>query len=110
MRRWSRVTAVAGMLVIALFAPGRFLQQPARAAATWDVIVGGDDIDNAITTYAYWPSAITIHTGDTVRWSFFSRIEQHTVSFMRTDPPLALYTPGPGPGEYTLGPAWYPLG
>lgn len=103
------VPAVALALFCAVLVCAGSLPGQARAAGTWDVIVGGD-AEPGITTYAFWPAAITIHTGDTVRWSFLSRVERHTVSFLRDDPPLPLYLPGPGAGELTLGPAWFPVG
>ncbi len=108
MRRAVPVIALAALFALLLL-PAGGSPQTARADGTWDVIVGGDAAPN-ITTYAFWPAAITIHTGDTVRWSFFSQVEHHTVSFLRDDPPRPLYLPGPGAGELTLGPAWFPAG
>lgn len=81
----------------------------AHAADYWDVEAGGE-VSPGVTSYAFWPAAITIHAGDTVRWSLFATIERHTVTFTPDGGRLALYVPGPGNGELTLGPAWYPAG
>ena len=43
----------------------------AHAADYWDVEAGGEP-EAAVTSYAFWPAAITIHAGDTVRWSLFA--------------------------------------
>lgn len=83
----------------------------AQSDAIWDVQVGGDLLDQGLSEIAYSPSLLTVHAGDTVRWTFAPSIEQHTVTFTATGgttPPA--YVPGPGDGEFTLGPAWYPVG
>jgi plastocyanin len=110
MRRWCFAAWFVSLFAIALVLPARPARADGAPPDSWDVLVGGDNPDAAITTYAYWPAVLTIHSGDTVRWSFVSGLEHHTVSFLSSGPPPAAYVPGPGSDEYTLGPAWYPIG
>jgi plastocyanin len=108
MQRWILVAWVVVLGSTALLPVRRV--RGATPPATWDLLVGGDADDASFTTYAYWPGVLTIHVGDTLRWTFASRSEPHTVSFLRGNPYPAAYLPGPGAGEITLGPAWYPIG
>src|SRR5689334_972840 len=102
-------------VIVALLLAGLWLRHTAplaaQSGAVWEVQVGGDLPDQGLTENAYSPSLLTVHVGDTVRWTFAPSIEQHTVTFTATGgttPPA--YVPGPGDGEFTLGPAWYPVG
>lgn len=110
MRRDCVTSATVAVLLLLLSLTALSSARPVRAADTWDVIVGGDEVDSAITSYAYWPSTLTIRTGDTVRWSFFSQVEHHTVSFLRGSEAPSVYVPGPDAGELSYGPAWFPIG
>ena len=107
----SKVLSAALVALLGTVLCGGFgsTRQAAYAAETWDIQVSGDPAW-AITSYAFWPATLAIHAGDTVRWSFFSGVDRHTVTFTPDGAALAKYLPGPVDGEYTFGPAWYPAG
>jgi plastocyanin len=81
----------------------------AHAAALWDVQVSAlqEVPGGELEAQAYFPASLLIHAGDTVHWQFTS---VHTVTFPsgQTLPPRN--SPGPGPGEATLGPLNFPSG
>ena len=80
---------------------------PAYAADTWTVQVGGDNVDAGIATQAYFPGPLTIRAGDTVDFRFASF---HTVTFNSGRPELPIIVPGPGAGELSFGPGFFPAG
>jgi plastocyanin len=84
--------------------------RPAQAAETWEVVAGGDVEASNITANAFFPQFLTVRAGDTVRWSFPSRLVPHSVAFLNGQAPLADVVPGPGAGELMLGPANFPAG
>ena len=78
-----------------------------QAAQTWDVQAGLDDMTTFGSAQAFGPSPLIIRVGDTVRWTF---VGFHTVTFLSGRPQPAEFVPGPGAGELTLGPAFFPIG
>jgi plastocyanin len=105
----------AGTLLAGTALVGSMGAIPAAAqstAQTWEVQVGGGwsrpaDAPPLFEAQAYGPSPLIIHVGDTVTWKFAG---VHTVTFNSGKPELPLLTPGPGAGELTLGPAFFPVG
>jgi plastocyanin len=100
-----------------------------RAAETWEVQVGaampfgmeamagGAPSDHMamrssgqIVAQAFGPDPLTIHTGDSVTFTWAASDVPHTVTFNSGQPPLPDMLPGPGQGELTLGPASAPAG
>jgi plastocyanin len=116
------------VLMVALAAPvPSFAAPPPPAPQTYTVLVGLENSQQGIDVMAFFPSAVTIHAGDTVHWQINSN-EIHTVSFgylLNTTLPEAiipaepLYPADPSPlivnpevanpvipaGEYVGGPA-----
>jgi plastocyanin len=87
-------------------APAAWAQTSSPSAAqTWDVQVGGGDDDVGVEINAFFPDPLTIHAGDTVRFTFAGF---HTVTFNSNKPPKPLYIPGPNPGDLEIGPAGFP--
>ena len=115
----ARVAASAGRRLaliwglVALLAAATLPAEPsvglAQGAQTWDVQVSGTDSTQRLMAQSYFPGALTIHVGDTVRWRFAS-ITIHTVTFNSGLPAAEELIPGPGPGELTLGPAFFEEG
>jgi plastocyanin len=106
-----RFIPLLGAAVLAFGLTG-LMQRPhavpvVRAADTWEVQAGGDVASQSIEPTAFFPSQLTIHVGDSVSWTIAGF---HTVTFLSNQPPPAFITPGPGPGELTLGPAFFPIG
>ena len=62
----------------------------AAAATTWQLIVGGNSKDNAVTVNAFLPTAITLNAGDTITWAFHGF---HTVTFLSGTPRPAVEVP-----------------
>jgi plastocyanin len=81
--------------------------RPAVAATVWEVQVGGDVPEEGIQTHAFYPRVLTVHAGDSVRWTFAGRA---SVTFDRFRPLMEHFIPGPEPGDLTLRPAWFPQG
>src|SRR5215218_10890465 len=108
-RSWLRLPGLALALLAVLGLGSRSFGRPvAEAADRWDVRVGGDMDNGTISVNAFTPSALTIHAGDTVAWSF-GEGTPHTVTFLSGAPPLPLIGgPGPAAGELALGPAFFP--
>jgi plastocyanin len=97
---------VALALVLAL--AGEWLLAPtvASAADTWTVQVGGGDETNGTALLAFFPDPLSIHAGDTVKFSFADPF--HTVTFNSNLPPKPFIVPGPGSGELMFGAAALP--
>src|SRR5215208_3670984 len=111
MRHWRAGVLLAGLLAFGVFAGvgikgARPETAHAQTGQTWEVTVGTDIEASAISTQAYFPEVVTVAQGDTVDWTFASF---HTVTFPAGGPPPALIVPGPGPGELTIGPAFFPI-
>ena len=66
---------------------------PQAAPQTWSVTTGGSSQLEAIQALDYYPNAITVHAGDTVRWNNQTSIP-HSVSI-----PIAGQTPPGGPPD-----------
>jgi plastocyanin len=75
--------------ILALALCGGALAAPSGAGTTWQVVVGGESADHALSAQAFLPTSITINEGDTINWTFASF---HTVTFLSggSPPPLAL--------------------
>lgn len=112
MRRFTPPGLLLGLIIgIGLLQLHRPLLATGQTRQVWDVQVGGDNADGTISTTSFWPDAITIQAGDTVRWTFAPSSQTHTVFLQpvgRPNPPTWLA--GPGDGEYTFGPSWFPIG
>ena len=104
MRRLALAAALAALPLGLSVWPGA---DPAHAADTWTVQVGGDDVAAGIATMAYFPGPLTIRAGDTVDFRFASF---HTVTFNSGRPELPIIVPGPGAGELSFGPGLFPAG
>src|SRR5262249_14127605 len=97
--------ACAALLGLSLAArPASTLSQSQQV---WEVQVGGDFPELALTENAYSPAVVTIHINDSVRWTAPQSVEPHTVTFTSGQPALKAFVPGESPGEWDLGPAWY---
>jgi plastocyanin len=82
----------------------------ARAADVWDVQVSGDVATDGIMANAFFPGTLTIHQGDTVRWTWATTLAPHTVSFPGPYPPPNIFIPGPQPGSVAGGPGFFVQG
>jgi LPXTG-motif cell wall-anchored protein len=84
----SVVRLLAGA-TLALAICGGALAAPARAATTWNVIVGGESADHALQAQAFLPTQITINQDDTITWTTGADFV-HTVTFLSggTAPPV----------------------
>jgi len=84
----SVVRLLAGA-TLALAICGGALAAPARAATTWNVIVGGESADHALQAQAFLPTQITINQDDTITWTTGAEFV-HTVTFLSdgTPPPV----------------------
>jgi len=108
--RQSVQQPLLGLAALALAlgtAPALLQPAGARAATTWEVQAGLEDMEAGIVANAYGPRVMQINVGDTVDWTFMGF---HTVTFLAGQAPPQFITPGPGQGELTLGPAFFPLG
>lgn len=65
---------------------------PASSARTYDVMVGFEQPHKGVGVNAYFPAAVTIHAGDTVRWVQNAN-EIHTVTFLAGAEPAPLIVP-----------------
>lgn len=111
MRRLLRFAYVlALLLLVGDAAVHRSLPVAAQAQQAWAVQVGGDVPDEAVTMTAFFPEALTVHVGDTVTWRFPSERVLHNVFFTTGKPAPPAYIIGPGDGERTLSPVWFPFG
>src|SRR3954453_16850471 len=87
-RRRAVATAVAAVAVLVV--------PTAARAATYEVYAGADQSPGEpkqSSSNAFFPHAVTVHQGDTVRWEFRGF---HTVTFPikgEQPPPLAVATP-----------------
>ncbi len=61
------------------------LAAPARAATTWNVLVGGESADHALQAQAFLPTQITIDQDDTITWTMNAAFV-HTVTFLAGGP------------------------
>lgn len=107
--------AAALALVVAL---GWHARVPvAHAAQTWTVQTGGDPgplPDPATGNFSligFFPSVVTINSGDTVSWTFPSGLDPHGVAFDNGHEPAVSeqVNPGPGEGEFDLTAQIVPL-
>lgn len=55
---------------------------------TWQLQAGGSSDQEALQTFNFYPSALTIDAGDTVTWTAPSNGEPHTVTFLGPRPSL----------------------
>jgi plastocyanin len=73
---------------------------PAVPAQTYTITVGWENPSQGVGINAFYPEAVTIHRGDTVRWVQNSN-EIHTVTFLAGTSPASLIIPaasgGPSP-------------
>jgi plastocyanin len=104
-RRFGVVVALIGALLLVLSpAPARLGAGRARAAQMWEVRAGAPV--EGVEVNAFLPRTVTVSVGDTVMWRFLGF---HTVTFLGNNPPPDLFVPGPGPGELSAGPAFFPI-
>jgi hypothetical protein len=54
----------------------------------------------------FLPRTLTVSVGDTVMWRLLGF---HTATFLGNNRPPDLFVPGPGPGEWSAGPALFPI-
>jgi len=115
LRLGAALALVVALAIGWLAAPGLAGAQTATPAPTgsqkWSVQVGGDEPPGSptptIEPQAFFPDPLTIHVGDTVNWKWAGF---HTVTFNSGKPDLPFVLPGPGAGELTAGPAFFPVG
>ncbi len=98
------------LLLVTLALSGRTVVPVAQAAQSWDVQVSGDVEADNLTVNAFLPSSLTVHVGDSVRWTLASQFAPHTVTFLAGTPRPTDFVPGPGPGELSPGPGGAPAG
>jgi plastocyanin len=124
--RCSVHTVGAVMTVVGLL--GAFLPVPVLAqgvpgaqgvAQTWEVQAGGTDSGTpafggdpsapapSVIAQSFLPNPLVVRAGDTVKWTF---ADLHTITFLGGKPDPAVVLPGPGEGEATFGPAFFPIG
>ena len=70
---------------LALAICGGALAAPARAATTWNVLVGGESADHALQAQAFLPTRITIDQDVTITWTMNAAFV-HTVTFLAGGP------------------------
>ncbi len=108
MSRWLALPVIGAMAALLAATPlgGSFSShsQVARAAQAFNVVVGTDVEADLIETNTFLPRAITISAGDTVNWRFGGF---HTVTFPAGGPPPDFILPGPGAGEFHVGPGGF---
>jgi len=109
---WKLVVVAGAAAVLLLLAvAGARQASSVRAATTWNVQAGAMAADGVTQALAFFPDPLAITVGDTVAWtSQPNNPEPHTVTFNSGKPDLALLVPGPGQGDLTLGPAFFPAG
>ena len=66
----------------------------AAGPQTYTVLVGWDNGQQGAMLMSYFPSVLTVHTGDTVKWVLNS-MEIHTVTFLHGLPMPDLIVPAP---------------
>jgi plastocyanin len=79
------LVALATVLLLLLVTAGVAAAAPSPSAHTYKVLVGAEQPGRGVDVMAYFPSHITIHVGDTVRWIQNSN-EIHTVTFLGGQP------------------------
>jgi plastocyanin len=83
----------AGLLALALpLAVGQSASAATHAPMTWQVTVGAETPDMAVTAMAFLPREVWIDKGDTVRWTAASA-EPHTVTFLAPGTTLPAFDP-----------------
>jgi plastocyanin len=73
---------------------------------TWNVRVGAETPDMAVTAMAFLPKNIWVNVGDTVRWSSNSA-EPHTVTFLKPGTSLPEFDPSKPTQTQRQGPSRY---
>jgi plastocyanin len=106
----STVLAAAVLLGLG-FQGGRGGIRPAQAAQTWEVAVPAGIAEESIGLDAFFPSALAIQAGDSVRWTIEGG---HTVTFLGARgrvPDLPQFVPGgPYPDGRVAGAGFLPIG
>jgi len=96
-------------VVLAAVLRGHVAEAQSTAQA-WEVQVSGDDSTGTLMAQGFFPGPLIIRAGDTVTWKWADALAPHSVTFLSGKPDLPLVVPGPGQGELTLGPAFFPAG
>jgi plastocyanin len=90
----------------------------AHAAQTWAVQTGGDPpgplpppVTGNLSLIGFFPTVVTINSGDTVSWMFPPGLDPHAVAFDNGQQPSVAeqVVPGPGDGELNLSVPFLPL-
>lgn len=79
------VVRLLGGALLALVLCGIALATPTRQATTWNVLIGGESVDQALQAQAFLPTSITINEGDTIKWTMNAAFV-HTVTFLSGGP------------------------
>jgi plastocyanin len=66
------------MLLAAVF----FIASPAKAQSTYNAYVGGETKDQGVQADAFFPNEVWLLEGDSIKWTFVPKNEQHTVTLL----------------------------
>ncbi|HLZ70080.1 MAG TPA: hypothetical protein VKV26_09265 [Dehalococcoidia bacterium] len=107
LRRWLMLF---GLALLALPGVLTLPRHAARAATVWGVQVSGDVAAEGIMANAFFPGALTVHQGDSVRWTWATILAPHTVTFPGPAATPDIFVPGPDAGSVQGGPGFFPQG
>ena len=78
---------LVGVIVsLALVVAMAGLPAAAQPASEWEVLVGRETDEHAVQANVYFPTVITVGTGDTITWTL-GGLHSHTVTFLSGQPP-----------------------
>ncbi len=106
-RRWLLLPTLALVVLAVFIAPPTHVT---HAADVWDVQLSGDVAAEGIMANAFFPGTLTVHQGDSVRWTWATTLAPHTVSFPGPGAAPDIFTPGPDSGSVQGGPGFFPQG
>ena len=86
LKRFGMIAVTMGMLLSGFSSPAvaaavNASAQLVAAPQTYTVTIGWDDVSRGVMVNAFFPAALKIHTGDTVKWVVKTH-EIHTVTFL----------------------------